>query len=261
MYAPEVAAKCMPGQFIIVMVHERSERIPYTIADWGREKGTVTINVLEVGRSSREMALASEGEHLEHLVGPLGTQIEVKEYGTVVCGGCYGVGAILPIARALREAGNRVICIEEASSGYLLHWQDKLAGDCEELIIATKDGSVGIKGGVQEAITMLVERGEKIDQAFIVGCTFMMMLVSEKTKEYGIPTMTAMNAIMVDGTGMCGACRVTVGETTKFSCVDGPFFDGYQINWIELMQRRSAYSREQVQALPQDHHKHHCTNA
>ncbi len=255
--APVVARKCMPGQFVIAIVNEKSERIPYTIADWDREKGTVTIIVLEAGRSSREMVLLNEGDHLAHLTGPLGTPIEVKEYGTVVCGGgCYGVGAMLPIARALREAGNRVICINEASSEYMLYWRDELSQVCDELIITTKDGSVGIKGGVQEAIAMLVERGEKIDQAFIVGCTFMMMLVSETTEEYGIPTLTAMTAIMVDGTGMCGACRVTVGDTTKFSCVDGPFLDGHQVNWIELLRRRAAYGREEIQALPQDHRKH-----
>ncbi len=257
--APEVAAKCMPGQFVIAMVGEKSERIPYTVADTNKEEGTVTINVLEAGRSSREMALLQQGQHLAHFVGPLGTQIEIKKYGTVVCGGgCYGVGAMLPIARALREAGNKVICIEEASSAYLLHWQDRLSAVCDEFIITTKDGSAGIKGGVQEAISMLAERGEEIDQAFIVGCAFMMMLVSETTKELGIPTLTAMNAIMVDGTGMCGACRVTVGGETKFSCVDGPFLDGQQIDWLELMQRRSAYGKEEIRALPQEPHRHHC---
>ncbi|UCH63277.1 MAG: sulfide/dihydroorotate dehydrogenase-like FAD/NAD-binding protein [Fidelibacterota bacterium] len=255
--APVVAAKCQPGQFAIAIVNEKSERIPYTIADWDREKGTVTMIVLEAGRSSREMALLREGDHLAHFTGPLGVPIEIKNYGTVVCGGgCYGVGAMLPIARALKEAGNRVICIEEASSGYLLHWQDRLAEHCDELVITTKDGSAGIKGGVQEAISMLTARGEKVDQAFIIGCTFMMMLVSDATKQYGIPTLTAMNPIMVDGTGMCGACRVTVGDATKFSCVDGPFLDGHQVNWTELMQRRAAYGREEVQALPQDHRKH-----
>ncbi len=255
-HAPVVARKCLPGQFVIAIVNEKSERIPYTIADWDRDKGTVTMIVLEAGRSSQEMALLKAGDHLAHFTGPLGIPIEVKEYGTVVCGGgCYGVGAMLPIARALQEAGNKVICIEEASSEYLLHWQDRLSEHCDELIITTKDGSVGIKGGVQEAISMLTQRGERIDQAFIIGCSFMMMLVSETTKEYGIPTLTAMNAIMVDGTGMCGACRVTVGDTTKFSCVDGPFLDGHQVNWIELMQRRAAYGREEIQSLPQDHRK------
>jgi len=262
-FAPDIAKKCQPGQFVIAMVNERSERIPYTIADWDDKKGTVTIHVMEAGRSSREMLLLDEGEFLLHFVGPLGMPVEIKKYGTVVCGGgCFGVGAILPIARALKDAGNKVICIEEASSGYLLYWQDKLSQHCDELIIATKDGSVGLKGGVQEVLLMLTERGEELNQAFIIGCTFMMMLVSEATKGLGIPTLTALNPIMVDGTGMCGACRVTVGDETKFACVDGPFFDGHLIDWVELMQRRSAYTKLEVEALPQEHdghdHAHNC---
>jgi NAD(P)H-flavin reductase len=204
-----------------------------------------------------EMVFLNEGERLAHFVGPLGTPLEMKKYGTVVCGGgCFGVGAILPIARALKKAGNKVICIEEASSSYLLYLKDELSAHCDELIIATKDGTDGIKGGVQEAISMLAERGERIDQAFIVGCTFMMMLVSEVTKKLSIPTLTALNPIMIDGTGMCGACRVTLGEETKFACVDGPFLDGHLVDWIELMQRRSAYTGLEIQALPQDHQKY-----
>ena len=250
--APEIAATCEPGQFVIAMANEQSERIPYTVADFDRQAGTVTVNVLEMGRSSREMVLLKKGDRLAHVVGPLGRPIEVRNYGTVVCGGgCYGVSAMLPIARALKKAGNRVICIEEAASAYMLYWHDELAENCDELIIATKDGSAGVKGGVQEVISMLVERGEKIDQAFIIGCTFMMMLVSEATQKHGIPTMTAMNPIMMDGTGMCGACRVTVGGETKFACIDGPFLDGHQIDWTELMQRRAAFMGEEIEALPQ----------
>ncbi|MGV8074580.1 MAG: sulfide/dihydroorotate dehydrogenase-like FAD/NAD-binding protein [Syntrophobacteraceae bacterium] len=259
-HAPVIAAKCLPGQFVIAMVNEQSERIPYTISDFDRTAGTVTMVTLEVGRSSREMANTRTGGHLAHLAGPLGMPVEVKKYGTVVCaGGCFGVGAILPIARAMKEAGNRVICIEEASSHYLLHWQDKLSAACDELVIVTKDGSAGMKGGVQDAISLLVERGEKIDQSYIVGCTFMMMLVSEVTGKLGIPTQTAMNPIMLDGTGMCGACRVSVGDGTKFACVDGPFMDGLQINWIELMHRQAAFKLEEVTALPQEvaPHSHH----
>ena len=252
-HAPVIAEKCQPGQFVIAMVEETSERIPYTISDFDREKGTITMVTLEMGRSSRELANTTAGEYLAHFAGPLGRPVEVKKFGTVVLGGgCFGVGAILPIARVMKEAGNRVICIEEASSHYLLHWQDRLSAACDELVIVTKDGSAGIKGGVQEAISMLVDRGEKIDQAYIVGCTFMMMLVCDVTRKLGIPTMTAMNPLMVDGTGMCGCCRVSVGGVTKFSCVDGPFLDGLQIDWIELMQRQAAFKLEEVQAIPQE---------
>ena len=252
-HAPAIAEKCQPGQFVIAMVNERSERIPYTISDFDRERGTITMVIHEVGRSSREMASTRTGEYLAHLTGPLGRPVEVKKYGIVLCaGGCYGVGAMLPIARAMKEAGNKVICIEEASSHYLLHWQEKLSENCDELIIVTKDGSAGLKGGVQDAISMLVGRGEKIDQAYIIGCTFMMMLVSEINKEHNIPTQTAMNPLMLDGTGMCGACRVSVGESTKFACVDGPFLDGLKIDWIELMQRQGAFKNEEIEALPQE---------
>ncbi len=252
-HTPAIAEKCLPGQFVIAMVNEKSERIPYSISDFDREKGTITMVTLELGRSSREMANTRTGQYLAHLTGPLGTPVEIKKYGTVVCaGGCYGVGAILPLSRAMKEAGNRVICIEEASSHYLLHWQDRLSENCDELIVVTKDGSAGIKGGVQDVISMLVDRGEKIEQAYIIGCTFMMMLVCEVTKEYGIPTQTAMNPIMLDGTGMCGACRVSLGNTTKFACVDGPFLDGLKINWIQLMQRQAAFKKEEVEALPQE---------
>jgi NAD(P)H-flavin reductase len=252
-HTPVIAEKCLPGQFVIAMVNEKSERIPYTISDFDREKGTITIVTLELGRSSREMANTRTGQYLAHLTGPLGMPVEVKKYGTVVCaGGCYGVGAILPLSRAMKEAGNRVICIEEASSHYLLHWEDRLSKNCDELIVVTKDGSAGMKGGVQNVISMLVDRGEKIDQGYIIGCTFMMMLVCEVTKEYDIPTQTAMNPIMLDGTGMCGACRVSVGNTTKFACVDGPFLDGLKINWIQLMQRQAAFKKEEVEALPQE---------
>ncbi|MBN2438651.1 MAG: sulfide/dihydroorotate dehydrogenase-like FAD/NAD-binding protein [Deltaproteobacteria bacterium] len=245
-YAPAIAKKCKPGQFVIAMVNEQSERVPYTLCDWDPPKGTVTLNVLEAGKSSREMALLREGDCLKNFVGPLGNPVEIKKYGTVICGGgCFGVGAILPIAAALKETGNRVICIEEASSGYLLYWQDKLKKHCDELIIATKDGSCGIKGGIQEAISMLVERGEKIDQAFIIGCLFMMKLVSDVTKKYRIPTLTALNPIMLDGTGMCGACRISVGNTTKFACVDGPFLDGHLVQWDELMQRLQAFTEQE----------------
>jgi NAD(P)H-flavin reductase/NAD-dependent dihydropyrimidine dehydrogenase PreA subunit/ferredoxin len=268
-HAPVIAEKCLPGQFVIAMVNETSERIPYTISDFDREKGTISMVVLEVGRSSREMADTRAGQHLAHLAGPLGLSVEVKNYGTVVCaGGCFGVGAILPIARAMKEAGNRVICIEEASSHYLLHWQDRLSRACDELVIVTKDGSVGIKGGVQEAIQMLADRGEKIDQSYIIGCTFMMMMVSEQNKTLGIPTQTAMNPVMLDGTGMCGACRVSVGGSTKFACVDGPFLDGLDINWIELIQRQAAFKKEEIEGLSQEPavehalgHAHACMRA
>ncbi len=262
-HAPVIAEKCQAGQFIIVMVNEKSERIPYTISDFDREKGTVTIIALEAGRSSRELANTASGGHLAHVTGPLGMPVEVKNYGTVVvAGGCYGVGAMLPVARVMKEAGNKVICIEEASSHYLLHWEDMIREASDEFIIVTKDGSAGMKGGVQDTMSMLVERGEKVDQAFVIGCTFMMMLVCEVNSELNIPTQTAMNPLMLDGTGMCGACRVSEDNVVKFACVDGPFLDGLKINWNELFQRQSAFRVEEVEGLPQSGiapEVHNCT--
>lgn len=262
-YSPEIAKKCRPGQFIIAMASEKSERIPYTICDWDADKGTVVINVIEAGRSTREMSLLNKGDALSHFAGPLGTPIEIKKYGTVVCaGGCFGVGAIFPLIKSLKEAGNKVITIEEASSHYLLYWEKKLAEFSDEFIVVTKDGSKGMKGGIQEVISMLTSRGEKIDMSFIIGCTFMMMMVSEETKKHNIPTMVALNPIMLDGTGMCGACRVTMGDKTKFVCVDGPFLDGHKIDWDELFKRRSAYYFEEIDSMPQDNKffKHICRN-
>ncbi len=263
-YAPDIAEKCKPGQFVIVMVNEKSERIPYTISDFDPKKGTITIITIEVGRSSREMANVRAGECLRHITGPLGMPAKIEKYGTVVCaGGCFGVGAMLPVARSLKEAGNKVICVQEAASKYLLYWQDKLSKVCDELIIVTKDGSAGIKGGVRSGIETLIERGEKIDQAFVIGCSFMMKLICDLNKELGIPTQTAMNPIMLDGTGMCGACRVSEGENTKFACVDGPFLDGLKINWDELMKRQTAFQTIEIEGLPQEpiiveKHKCHC---
>ena len=256
-HAPAVAKKCKAGQFAIAMVNEKSERIPYTISDWDREAGTITFNSIEVGRSSRELSLLKAGDSLAHFVGPLGKPIEAKNYGTVVLGGgCYGVSAMLPLARALKDAGNKVIAIEEASASYLLVEQRELLPHVDEFLVVTKDGSKGMKGGVQEVIRMLGSRGEKIGQAFICGCPFMMMLVCDTTRELEIPTLTALNPIMLDGTGMCGACRVRMGDATMFACVDGPWLDGHQIDWEELMQRRSGYVKREEQALPQDPHAH-----
>jgi NAD(P)H-flavin reductase len=190
------------------------------------------------------------GDALAHVTGPLGKAVEIKRYGTVVCGGgCFGVSAILPVARALKEAGNRVICIQEASTGHLLYWQEKVAAVCDELLLATKDGSAGTKGGVSQVIEALINRGETIDAAFIVGCTFMMMLVSETTRPLKIPTLVALNPVMLDGTGMCGACRVSLGNSTVFACVDGPFLNGHELDWNNLRQRLTTYGTAETAAL------------
>ena len=249
--APQVAKFAQPGQFVILMAQETSERSPFTLVDWDAEAGTISLVIEEVGRSSRELASLTAGETMAHVSGPLGLPLEIENRGTVVLGGgCYGIGAIYPLARALRQAGNRVICAIEASSSYLLYMQEQLATVCDELIIATKDGSEGIRGGIQEVIAQVAAR-EEVHQFIAIGCTFMMRMATAVSKELAIPTLVALNPIMVDGTGMCGACRVSIGEDTKFACVDGPIFDGHAIDWDELASRRSAYARQEVQALSQ----------
>ena len=251
--APQVARYAQPGQFVIVMAKETSERVPFTLVDWDADEGSITLVIEEVGRSSREVAALKAGDNLTHVTGPLGVPIAIDRKGTVALGGgCYGIGGIYPIARAMKEAGNRVIGIIEASSDFLLYMEDELATVCDELYLATRDGSRGVKGGVQEVFTDLMNKGVAIDQFVVIGCTFMMRMVTEATKPYGVPTYVALNPIMVDGTGMCGACRVSVSDDTRFACVDGPIFDGHLVDWDEIFSRRAAYAREEIEAMPQN---------
>ena len=241
--APAIAKKARAGQFAILMVDEKSERVPYTLSDWDRAAGTITLVVQEVGQSSRKLVLLSAGDRVAHLVGPLGVPLEIDAYGTVaLAAGCYGIGAILNIARAMKAAGNRVLAIVEADSHYLHYYRDKLAAVADELIQTTTDGSDGFRGHSSDVIKHKLGNGERIDRAIAVGCPFMMMLVGEATKAAGIKTLAALNPIMLDGTGMCGACRVSVGGETQFACVDGPFFDAHAVDWGELFDRKAAYS-------------------
>jgi NAD(P)H-flavin reductase/ferredoxin len=250
--APQVAKFARPGQFVILMARETSERSPFTLVDWDAAGETITLVIEEVGRSSRELASLKTGDRIAHVSGPLGMPLTIENKGTVLLGGgCYGIGAIYPLARALRQAGNRVICAIEASSSYLLYRKEELRAVCDELILATKDGSEGVRGGIQEVLAY-VAKDEPVDQFIAIGCTFMMRMVTEVSRSLNIPTLVALNPIMVDGTGMCGACRVSVGDTTRFACIDGPIFDGHGVDWDELASRRSAYARQEVQALSQN---------
>lgn len=248
--APGVARKALPGQFVILMVDEKSERVPYTLCGWDAEKGTITLVVLEKGRSSRKLVLLSANDELAHVVGPLGVPLEIDNYGTVVLtAGCYGIAAIAPIAEAMKKAGNRVIAISEARSHYLHYYEDKLQAICNEFVQTTIDGSLGTRGHAIDALIQKLNSGEKIDRVIAVGCPFMMMVTAEETRPYGVKTLAALNPIMLDGTGMCGACRVSVGGQMKFACVDGPFFDAHLIDWDELRDRRAAYSAEEIHSL------------
>ena len=264
--APNVAEKAQPGQFVIIMVDEKSERVPFTLCDWDAEKGTITLIVLEVGQSSRKLVLLKAGDRIAHVVGPLGIPLEIKHYGTVaLAAGCYGIGAILRIAPALKEAGNRVITITEARSHYKHYYKEKLQAVSDELIQTTIDGSLNIKGHAVDVIGQKLKDGEKIDLVVAVGCPFMMMLTAQETEPFGVKTLAALNPIMLDGTGMCGACRVTVGDQTKFACVDGPFFDAHLVDWDELWDRRAAYSAEEIHlvgrtesVVPHKKSEHNC---
>jgi len=250
--APAIARKALVGNFVVVMVDEVGERIPLSLTDWDSEEGTITLIVMQVGTSSRKMASLKANDYLFSLSGPLGIPSHIENFGTVAClGGCYGIGAIFPIARSLKISGNKVISIIEARSKNLLYWQDRLEQVSDRLISVTGDGSSGYKGWAYDPLKEMLEKGEKIDRVVAHGCTFMMRLISEATKSYGVKTLVALNPIMVDATGMCGVCRVSIGGESKFACVDGPEFDGHQVNWDLLASRRTTYLEEEQRSLQQ----------
>ncbi len=255
--APEVARKIQAGHFIIVKIDEVGERIPLSVADWDREKGTVSCVFMQVGRSTHKIAQLSVGDEIPTFVGPLGKPIEIAKFGAVVCaGGCYGIGAIHPVARAMKEAGNKVIGLMESRSQFLLFWEDKLAAASDELIISTGDRSKGQKGRNSTRIREMLEAGRKIDRIVAIGCTYMMYDVSETTRPFGVKTVVSLNPVMVDGTGMCGACRVEISGKTKFACVDGPDFDGHEVNWDLLLSRRKGYIRQEIDSEEMHAHTH-----
>jgi ferredoxin--NADP+ reductase len=257
--APAVAGKAQAGQFVVVMIDEKGERIPLTVADWNREEGSLTIVFMEVGATTQKLAQLGAGDYIANFVGPLGLPTHIEKLGTVVCvGGGVGVAPITPIARAMREAGNRVISILGARNKDLLFWEDKLGSVSDQLIVTTDDGSYGRKGVVTEPLKELLESGEKIDRVIAIGPVVMMKFCSLTTKPFGVETIVSLNSIMVDGTGMCGCCRVEVGGETKFACVDGPDFDGHQVDWDLLSARQRIYLDEEKQALEQWEHKCKC---
>lgn len=247
--APAVARKAQAGQFIILRVDEMGERIPLTIADYDRAEGTVTVVFMEVGKTSTKLATLNTGDYLQNFVGPLGIPTELEKFGTVCCiGGGFGTATIYPIARAMKEAGNRVISIIGFRSRELMFWEEKMRSVSDELIVTTDDGSYGRKGLVTEPLKELSEAGA-IDRAVAIGPIPMMKFVSRTTEPYKVPTVVSLNPIMVDGTGMCGACRVSVGGVTRFVCVDGPDFDGHLVNWDELAARNQIYRENEKLAM------------
>lgn len=251
--ADKIAKKAEPGQFIIVRKDDKAERIPLTIADFSRERGTITLIFQIVGASTTQLAQMEAGEHLLDVVGPLGEPSEIENYGTVVCiGGGVGIAPIHPIARALKEAGNKVISIIGARNKDILFWRDEMKAVSDELLITTDDGSEGQKGFVTDVLKEVMEK-EKVAQIWAIGPMIMMKNVAATTKPSGIKTIVSLNPIMVDGTGMCGACRVSVGEDTKFACVDGPEFDGHLVDWDLAMKRSQSFILEEK--LSMEHHK------
>lgn len=244
-----IAKKAEAGQFIIVRKDNYAERIPLTIADFSRERGTITILFQVVGASTRDLAECAIGDSILDVVGPLGVASEIENYGTVVCiGGGVGIAPIYPIARALKEAGNRVVSIIGARSADLLFWKDKMAAVSDELLIATDDGSEGRKGFVTDVLKEIIER-ENVAHIWAIGPMIMMRAVSQVSQPRGIKTIVSLNPIMVDGTGMCGACRVSVGEETKFACVDGPEFDAHQVDWDLAIKRSRLFYSEEKQSM------------
>ncbi len=240
--APAVAKKAQPGQFIMLMVDEKGERIPLTIADWNRERGSISIVVSEVGTTTGKLNKMKKGDSLAHFVGPLGKPVEIDKFGNVACVATgYGMTSIVPVAGALRRAGNKVHSIISAPTKADLFGIDRLNKVSDSLVVATSDGSYGEPSWVIEPLRRLLSGNEPINRVFVVGSICMMKLVSAITKEFGIKTMVSLNPVMVDGTGMCGACRVSVGGETKFACVDGPEFDGHEVDWDLLIVRRCTY--------------------
>jgi ferredoxin--NADP+ reductase len=242
-----IASQVKPGQFVILRKDEDAERIPLSIADWNAKEGTVTLLLMNVGSSTNNLASLKAGMDVATVVGPLGNPTEIENFGTVIClGGCYGIGSIFPIARALKEKGNKVVTVIEARSSYLFYWEDKLKEVSDKLFYITRDGTKGLRGHVRRLPEIVQSSMEPVDRVIINGCTFLLKRGSDITKPLGIKTVVSLNPIMLDGTGMCGVCRVTVGSTTKFACVHGPDFDGHQVNWDELLQRRKTYMTEEV---------------
>lgn len=240
--APRIAKHAKPGQFVVIRLHERGERIPLTIADTNPQSGTITIVAQEVGKTTYELGTYEAGQYLLDVLGPLGQPSHIDKFGTVVMvGGGVGVAEIYPVARAMKEAGNYVISILGFRTKELVFWEDKLRSVSDEVIVTTNDGSYGMKGFTTHALQKLIDEGRKIDLVHAVGPTIMMKFVSELTKPHGIKTIVSLNPIMVDATGMCGVCRVTVGGEIKFACVDGPEFDGHEVDFDELMRRLDYY--------------------
>ncbi len=246
--APDIAASRKAGHFVIIRLDDKGERIPLTIADGNVEKGTITLVVQRIGVTSSKLLAKKVGDNILDVVGPLGHATHIEKVGTVLCaGGGVGVAPLMPIVKALKNAGNKVITVLAGRTKELIIMEKEMREFSDEVIIMTDDGSYGKKGLVTAGMEEVIQR-EKVNMAVVIGPAIMMKFGSLTTKKYNIPTVVSLNTIMVDGTGMCGACRVTVGGKTKFVCVDGPEFDAFQVDWNQMMMRMGAYKEEEHRA-------------
>ena len=251
-HAPAIAEKAKAGQFVILRIDDKGERIPLTLVDWNKQKGTITLIFLEVGASTEKLGMLRAGDMVSNVCGPLGKPSEAKRYGLVcVIGGGVGTASALPIIRAMKQAGNKVVAIVGAKTAGLLILEDEIRKIADELYVSTDDGTKGQKGFVSDVLKMLIAEGCKFDVVYAIGPTVMMRAVANTTKPYNVHTIVSLNPIMVDGMGMCGACRVSVGGKTSFACVDGPEFDAHQVDFGELMKRQMAFVSEEQLASQQ----------
>ena len=247
--APLIARARKPGNFVIVRVGEKGERIPLTISEADTQRGSITLVVQKMGVSSTKLCELGEGEYITDLVGPLGKATHIEKVGTVLaCGGGVGVAPLLPIVQGFKAAGNRVVSVIAARNKDLVILEEEINRYSDEVIVMTDDGSYGRRGLVTEGMEEVIKR-EKIDMAVTIGPAIMMKFCSKLTEKYAIPTIASLNAIMVDGTGMCGACRVTVGGKTRFTCIDGPEFDAHQIDFDEMMSRLGGYKNIETEKM------------
>jgi NAD(P)H-flavin reductase len=246
--APDIAESRKPGNFVIIRVDEKGERIPLTIADADVDAGTITLIVQEVGVTSAKLIALNAGDYIIDVVGPLGKPTHIEKVGTVLCGGGgVGIAPLFPIVKGYKEAGNKVITVLAARTKDLLILEEDMRKYSDEVIIMTDDGSYGRKGLVTAGMEDVLTR-EKVDEAIVIGPAIMMKYAALTTKKYNVPTLASLNTIMVDGTGMCGACRITVGGETKFVCVDGPEFDAHQVDFDLMLKRLGAYKEQEVKA-------------
>ncbi|MBC7349205.1 MAG: sulfide/dihydroorotate dehydrogenase-like FAD/NAD-binding protein [Candidatus Aminicenantes bacterium] len=248
--APEVAASARAGQFVMVIPDERGERIPLNLADWDKEKGTVDLVFLNLGVSTRKLANLKPGAMVEGIAGPLGRAPEIPAAAEVLLvGGCYGPGGLYPLARELKQAGGRVIFLAEARGPAYLYWQEKLKKFSQVFLTVFRSDCLGPAHELRELIRKIKGENPDLSLVLVMGCSYLLFKVSEATADIQLKTLVSLNPIMVDGTGMCGACRVSVGGKTYFACVDGPWFDGHGLDWKEYFNRRKAFLSQEEQAL------------